>query len=243
MVRLRPLAGAPPSASPPPLQTLQRMGADALLCPDFWRNPVRLAARPRAVAHLVPDALLFPRDCHRGHSWVGHGRDHPRRNANLLVCGIPQQSNEEYIADIEKGPAHGARLRHARLLVKWPGAPASACPSRPASKTSRPALGSRRRPSPSAQKNSKTRPGRTVGPIVGDGSPAPKMPGASSPGPARPTSPPAACTGRTHQGTTGTVDDGSPGGGRPTAVLLPTAPPHRLVGGAGTSVAPRRPRS
>ena len=62
IIRLRPVAGSPPSATEL-LQTLHRIGA--LDNPDFWRNAGRLDARPGADAHRLPDPLLLPRDPHR----------------------------------------------------------------------------------------------------------------------------------------------------------------------------------
>jgi hypothetical protein len=98
VVRLRPLAGSPPSAVAT-LQTLQRMGA--ISDPDFWRNQSDWLLDLEQSHTSFPMLCYFP-ETHQGHSWVATAGT-ILDAANLLVSAS-QQSDGEHFADIEKGP-------------------------------------------------------------------------------------------------------------------------------------------
>jgi hypothetical protein len=98
VVRLRPIAGSPPS-SVDLLLTLQRIGA--LENQDFWRNQSDWILDLEQTHAAFPMLSYFP-ETHRGHSWVatvGTLLD----AAALVVSASPRNEGEQF-SDLEKGP-------------------------------------------------------------------------------------------------------------------------------------------
>ena len=108
IIRLRPVAGAPPSATEL-LQTLHRIGA--LDEPGLLEEPVRLDARPGADPHRLPDPHLLPRDPHG--PLLGRHRRVAARCRRAGGLGVGDRGGRG-LRGRREGPTHGPRLRPAR---------------------------------------------------------------------------------------------------------------------------------
>lgn len=98
VVRVRPLAGSPPS-SVDLLLTLHRIGA--LQGPDFWRNESDWILDLEQTHAAFPMLSYFP-ETHQGHSWVATVGT--LLDAAALVASASPLSQRGHFSDLEKGP-------------------------------------------------------------------------------------------------------------------------------------------
>ena len=162
VVRVRPLAGSPPS-SVDLLLTLHRIGA--LASQDFWRNQSDWFLDLEQTHAAFPMLSYFP-ETHPGHSWVA--TTGTLLDAAALVISASPPSDEDHFSDLEKGP----------LMVLVYGMPAFVRVARsagvPLARTARGSRTcalismSRRRPSRSTRRSISGH-GAPLIPILGDG--------------------------------------------------------------------------
>jgi hypothetical protein len=98
IVRLRPVAGSPPSA-PELLLSLHRIGA--LDSPDFWRNEADWMLDLEQTHTAFPILSYFP-ETHTDHSWVATVGS--LLDAAALVLSASETEAGEVFEDVEKGP-------------------------------------------------------------------------------------------------------------------------------------------
>jgi hypothetical protein len=98
VVRVRPLAGSPPSAVDL-LVTLQQIGA--LEGQDFWRNQADWILDLEQTHTTFPMLSYFP-ETHRGHSWVATAGT--LLDAAALVVSASPRNDGQHFSDLEKGP-------------------------------------------------------------------------------------------------------------------------------------------
>ena len=96
--RLRPVAGAPPSATDL-LQTLHRMGS--LDDPQFWTNAADWMLDLEQTHTAFPILSYFP-ETHTDHSWVATVGS--LLDAAALVASASRTESGEIFEDVEKGP-------------------------------------------------------------------------------------------------------------------------------------------
>jgi hypothetical protein len=98
VVRIRPLAGSPPS-SVDLLVTLHQIGA--LERQDFWLNQSDWILDLEQTHSTFPMLSYFP-ETHRGHSWVATAGT--LLDAAALVVSASPRNDGEHFSDLEKGP-------------------------------------------------------------------------------------------------------------------------------------------
>jgi hypothetical protein len=98
IIRLRPVAGAPPSATDL-LQTLQRTGV--LDTPDFWKNQADWMLDLEQTHTAFPILSYFP-ETRTDHSWVATVGS--LLDAAALVTSASETRAGEVYEDVEKGP-------------------------------------------------------------------------------------------------------------------------------------------
>src|ERR1700722_14762337 len=98
VVRVRPLAGSPPS-SVDLLVTLHQIGA--LEGQDFWRNQSDWILDLEQTHTTFPMLSYFP-ETHQGHSWVATAGT--LLDAAALVVSASPRNEGEHFSDLEKGP-------------------------------------------------------------------------------------------------------------------------------------------
>lgn len=97
IIRLRPIAGAPPSATEL-LLTLQRIGV--LAGPDFWTNEADWMLDLEQTHTAFPILSYFP-ESHIDHSWVATVGT--LLDAAALVVSVPPEADTD-LAGVERGP-------------------------------------------------------------------------------------------------------------------------------------------
>ncbi len=98
VVRIRPIAGSPPSAVDL-LVTLHQIGA--LEGQDFWRNQADWILDLEQTHTTFPMLSYFP-ETHRGHSWVATAGT--LLDAAALVVSASPRNDGEHFSNLEKGP-------------------------------------------------------------------------------------------------------------------------------------------
>jgi hypothetical protein len=98
IIRLRPVAGAPPSA-PELLQSLHRTGR--LDSPDFWKNEADWMLDLEQTHTAFPILSYFP-ETHTDHSWVATVGS--LLDAAALVVSASETPAGDVFEDVEKGP-------------------------------------------------------------------------------------------------------------------------------------------
>ncbi len=115
IIRLRPIAGAPPRATEL-LQSLHRIGF--LDDTDYWQQRGRMAAGPGADPHRLPDPLLLPRDPAR--ALLGRHRRLAARRRRAGRLGVGDQGRRG-LRGRREGAPDDPRLRAATDRAHRPG--------------------------------------------------------------------------------------------------------------------------